>query len=224
LGAHSVGAPHIRQRLFWVADADEGQRGRLATGEGRERDRATAGRIEGNGIAQRRGPDGRMADTDGGQPRHGDLQPGGEHGFEPQDGGARERMALPESLEHDRSRDARRGRGEPANGSGLGDTGGAQAGRHPGAALGAQGEGEGQRIANGHHVGHGVVAASANGFWSRYDLIPCLDGKARRTPPEPAFQPLAYGVPNRVGLLRGAGNAIVPEAAAEFICAWLSHE
>jgi DNA (cytosine-5)-methyltransferase 1 len=28
---------------------------------------------------------------------------------------------------------------------------------------------------------------------------------------------LAHGLPGRVGLLRGAGNAIVPEVAAEFI-------
>mgnify|MGYP000402649964 FL=1 len=27
LGAHSVGAPHIRQRLYWVADANGGERG-----------------------------------------------------------------------------------------------------------------------------------------------------------------------------------------------------
>ena len=29
--------------------------------------------------------------------------------------------------------------------------------------------------------------------------------------------PLAESIPNRVGLLRGAGNAIVPQVAAEFI-------
>ena len=46
LGAHSVGAPHIRQRLYFVADAD----GRDASAEG--------------------------------------LQRGGEHGQQPQDGGA----------------------------------------------------------------------------------------------------------------------------------------
>jgi len=31
---------------------------------------------------------------------------------------------------------------------------------------------------------------------------------------------LADGIPGRVGLLRGAGNAIVPWLAAEFIAAW----
>lgn len=33
LGAHSVGAPHIRQRLFWVADAEDAIGGRLRDGE-----------------------------------------------------------------------------------------------------------------------------------------------------------------------------------------------
>jgi hypothetical protein len=47
------------------------------------------------------------------------------------------------------------------------------------------------------------------------DLIPCRDGKARRV--ESGTFPLAHGVPGRVGLLRGYGNAIVPQVAAEFI-------
>lgn len=51
--------------------------------------------------------------------------------------------------------------------------------------------------------------------WSRAKFIGCADGKARRV--EPGIQPLSYGFPNRVGTLRGAGNAIVPQIAAEFI-------
>lgn len=39
----------------------------------------------------------------------------------------------------------------------------------------------------------------------------------RRAPLEPSLFPLADGVPNRMGLLRGAGNAIVPQVAAVFI-------
>ena len=45
----------------------------------------------------------------------------------------------------------------------------------------------------------------------------CRDGKYRQIPTEPALFPLAHGIPNRVGLLRGAGNAIVPQVAAEII-------
>ena len=36
-------------------------------------------------------------------------------------------------------------------------------------------------------------------------------------PIEPGVQPLAHGVPKRMGKLRGYGNAISPEIAAEFI-------
>ncbi len=47
----------------------------------------------------------------------------------------------------------------------------------------------------------------------------CRDGKAR--PTQSGLQPLAHGVSNRVGILRGAGNAIVPQVAAAFIDAYL---
>lgn len=43
----------------------------------------------------------------------------------------------------------------------------------------------------------------------------CQDGRFR--PVEPGSFPLADGVPSRVGLLRGYGNAIVPQVAAQFI-------
>ena len=51
------------------------------------------------------------------------------------------------------------------------------------------------------------------------ELIPCADGKARRA--EPGIFPLADGVSNRVGTLRGAGNAIVPQVAREFVKAFM---
>lgn len=53
------------------------------------------------------------------------------------------------------------------------------------------------------------------GHWSDAEWFACLDGKARRI--EPAVFPLADGVPGRVGMLRAAGNAIIPQVAAEFI-------
>jgi len=59
------------------------------------------------------------------------------------------------------------------------------------------------------------------GFWDHYDIAICDDldkegrRKARRV--ESGSFPLASGVPNRVGLLRGYGNAINPILAAEFI-------
>lgn len=63
------------------------------------------------------------------------------------------------------------------------------------------------RPANPHH-----------GFWSDADWLGCRDGKFR--PVEPSTFPLANGIPARVGRLRGYGNAIVPQVAAEFIKAF----
>ena len=76
--------------------------------------------------------------------------------------------------------------------------------------------------------------------WDDFIVIECRDGKARRISAQPGDEPLANGIPrdvgrrfpevrklapgarnNRVGRLRGYGNAIVPEVAAEFIRAFL---
>ena len=58
-----------------------------------------------------------------------------------------------------------------------------------------------------------------HGFWSGADWLGCRDGRFR--PVEPGTFPLANGVPARVGRLRGYGNAIVPQVAAEFIKAFM---
>jgi DNA (cytosine-5)-methyltransferase 1 len=52
LCAAGFGAPHIRQRLYWVADANEGQCGRITNRKGRQPDRAATGRQQGDSIAQ----------------------------------------------------------------------------------------------------------------------------------------------------------------------------
>ncbi|GAN55230.1 DNA cytosine methyltransferase [Tanticharoenia sakaeratensis] len=62
---------------------------------------------------------------------------------------------------------------------------------------------------------HGEWAGAHRGGWSGADWIGCRDGKFR--PVEPGSQPLAHGIPARVGRLRGYGNAIVPQVAAAFI-------
>lgn len=55
----------------------------------------------------------------------------------------------------------------------------------------------------------------AYGFWDDADWLRCKDGKWR--PVESGSFPLADGVSARVGRLRGYGNAIVPQVAAEVI-------
>lgn len=60
---------------------------------------------------------------------------------------------------------------------------------------------------------------SNNCFWSDADWLYCRDGKYR--PVESGTFPLANGIPARVGRLRGYGNAIAPQVAAEFIKAFM---
>ena len=72
-------------------------------------------------------------------------------------------------------------------------------------------------------VGGGLAesgrTSQTDSFWSDADWLFCRDGKWR--PVESGSFPLAHGIPGRVGRLRGYGNAIVPQVAAEFIKAAL---
>jgi len=94
------------------------------------------------------------------------------------------------------------------------------------------------RYVSGEREVH-IQPASCSGAdgWSRYDLIPCRDGKRRRI--ESGTFPLVNGLPKgmvyssdpsapinpqetaeaRVMRLKGYGNAIVPQVAAQFITA-----
>lgn len=58
-------------------------------------------------------------------------------------------------------------------------------------------------------------ADEAYGGWEDADWVFCRDGKWRAV--EPGTQPLADGIPAKVGRLRGYGNAIIPQVAAQFI-------
>ena len=62
-------------------------------------------------------------------------------------------------------------------------------------------------------------ASAVNGFWRDSDWLFCRDGKLQ--PVEPGSFPLANGPTNRVGRLRGYGNAINAEAAKAFIEAYM---
>lgn len=53
--------------------------------------------------------------------------------------------------------------------------------------------------------------------WSNSREITARDGKRRLVPVESEIQLVVNGLPNRVDLQRGAGNAIVPQVAAHFI-------
>ena len=55
--------------------------------------------------------------------------------------------------------------------------------------------------------------------WQTSSVVLCADGKGR--PIEPGIYPLAYGVPERVGKLRGFGNSIIPQLAAQFMLSFI---
>ena len=188
LCAAGVGAPHIRQRLWFVAMEH-------AARDGRQQIQLLAGQpgkavLE---IAGGSGPDG-MADRDDAG-LEGRWQPGCER--------ADELAAWSGSLAGGVA-DAERGTAE-RHGFEMAGT-----------PSGMQGEAWEQRFR--HDARHGVDSGRpgpTNGHWRDADWLFCRDGKWR--PVEPGTFPLAHGAPARVGRLRGYGNAINAEAATAFI-------
>jgi DNA (cytosine-5)-methyltransferase 1 len=175
--AAGVGAPHIRDRTYWVADSAGARRARP---ENRSADR----RHESEG---RRG-----AELERGMPVSGMAQ---------SDRGELGRIAV---VRWDGPNGQDAGRQE---GGGLGDRERERLEGHSGDV----------NYPRGRSFALGSVAASGavGGFWRNAEVVYCRDGKLR--PVEPGSFPLAHGAPARVGRLRGYGNAIVAEAAAEFI-------
>ena len=228
--AASVGAPHIRQRLWWVAD-DQRERSQAAesvTGTygsvSREAVPEDAGR--GIGLADAECPERRALDHtrqdagfDGlpqGQEGASRIGSGGEDGW--LDDTAESRRSGPLRTERWDAEQSREGVGtaqagshaEPrrrGNAGGLGDA----------AVSGLQDE-RCEQGAGSEGRFRQLGSPSGNGFWDAASWIPCGDGKARRV--EPGIPPLAHGATARVGRLRAYGNAIVPQVAAEFIRAF----
>jgi len=197
LGAHSVGAPHIRQRLFWVADS-------LSSAA---RGRGVAGAEEGARCEHGNDYDGCRGGL--GHPQQPGLEGYSRHGDNRhQSGRVNADTAGPAST---------------ASGDcGVGDYLGPRIGGRDQRGLGTGGEQMAQQEDGTYPANqpcNGREDACAVGAWSRFELIPCADGKARRI--EPGLAPLAYGIPERVVRLRGYGNAIVPQVAASFIEAFL---
>ena len=190
LCAAGAGAPHIRQRLFWVAHpGGAGRRTLLRPSEANGREK-----IESHGHCDARA----VADTDGGHASAERLQRGGQHGQRAEDGGARGlEYAASDGREQRRPESGGRCAASGCGAVRLGD---------------ADDQGPQGRIERRHRGNEWAP-------WASSVVLPCTDGKARRI--EPSAFPLAHGIPGRVGLLRGYGNAIVPQVAAHFVTAYL---
>jgi DNA (cytosine-5)-methyltransferase 1 len=218
LGAHSVGAPHIRQRLWFVADAVRSRRAEWRAGSG-------PGSLAGSGFGGVADDDERL-EIDRQQYARAERAPA-------ERGGAAGDMADAQGRDQRRLREWRSSdvRGElPAGGhspdSGLVLAAGEQVGFPRRAWIAGDTTGELADPLGGFDQSSGaqpdqrpVSQGDGGNPWADLEWLPCRDGKAR--PTKPGLQPLAHGVSGRVGLLRGAGNAIVPQVAAEFIGAYL---
>jgi DNA (cytosine-5)-methyltransferase 1 len=258
IGAHSVGSPHIRQRLYWVADSNglrslDGQHPKdgwgpeavtkrggdcglvLPNRDGREQGSSATSTSRHRRPSQSDGGDGWRrvsfaADCLGGD---GD-EPGDECSICGLDysNGCQCPGPTQDGIEYAERDGILYGRR-------LADTEGRETHTAPAGRLHAESCGSSRmghafesrlegHTGNGDHGNQpgrlgtdalGPVATASRDSWSRFDLIPCADGKARRI--EPGLAPLAHGVPARVVRLRGYGNAIVPQVAAEFVSAYL---
>ena len=251
LPAGSIGAPHKRERLFFVADSNVSNRRTKQEPEQQARDQWR--QPDGNGgiagsVADSHNERHERSSGDGRQAQRG-LEHSGEFSMADSE---------PEGFQ---GRLSRRSDQERQNLSGhIGRCGATDSVGNPDSQPGKWGVGavsreeaqiSGKRQQDGHlsdgypdasqinstlgdsdsnrpHKRHEATETARHrdsvdtaSFWSEQREIYCQDGKNRPIPTEPALFPLANGIPNRVGILRGAGNAIVPQAAAEIIKAYL---
>ena len=226
LCAAGVGAPHIRQRLWFMAYAMQPASKRRARGILGTQATLDSARLK----------NGRVADgfADGGEAR------------ELAHAGHNERAARAEGREHESEPPISEGPGSDSANVGLADADEGQRGRlsdgeerecdgsptgwiegdsepQPGGIAGELGNACGAGLVRrpGERGDDGEERALAertggpvNGFWRDAEWISCTDGKAR--PVETGTFPLAHGDFARVGRLRAYGNAINQQVAAEF--------
>lgn len=208
-----IGAPHIRERAYWVAHTDSSQCEGVSIIRGTKFDRENTGGEKGRSQPESCSEVRRMANTTG-QLHHQCNDCADERGRQGDTeqnrmGGGISWLAVPES---DRCPER------------IKNAGGSEE-RSREARLE-------QRIGRD---GSCVRPLEVNGFWRDADWLFCRDGKWR--PVEPGTFPLVDGATarmgrvepgvarvassNRVGRLKGYGNAINAQAAAAFIRAYM---
>ena len=194
LPACGVGAPHIRQRVWFVADASRGgwtdERG--SDGQAGQHVGALVGANRGNDSGHHPEGDRAIAARDAGEI--------GVCGVADADTAGRGEQRSGGLL--DGERPAQR---DDADGCGI--VGDADVPRSQGRRIDQDGAGQ-----------WSAGPAGMAGFWSACERLACTDGKAR--PTQPGLHPLAHGIQRRSSKLRAYGNAIVPQVAARFIEAY----
>ena len=253
LGAHSVGAAHLRQRLYWVADSECQQS--HGTGGARGWRGQPSDNSDPRGLADSLSPglEGHRRDErDGDQPGRLDAHAAGPVAAGGAVGGLGDSTSRGLGIIGDAAR--------PRSGGHADGSGGASCGMDHAAGSrldGAQQDPEGD--SRGEARLRLPCEGCGQGFWSDSYWLLCRDGKHRRVPAQSVLQPVADGLPDLVGagwgdlleatpglaeaakgfplassdpfklatrgtvrpaLLKGAGNAIVPEVAATFISAF----
>jgi len=189
--AAGFGAPHIRQRIYFVADAEDanGGSGERGEKEGARENGERWRRSSGGGAISNLANSFDLRQSAGAGLGQDDGTPSCTEGEERQqrvrtDAGQLHRLGDPEFKGLERH------------------CGHVHDGREPGR-IGA------------FETRPAAAPGTVNGFWWGADWIACIDGKSR--PIKPGLFPLVNGYPNRVGVLRAAGNAICAEAAYHFI-------
>lgn len=184
----SVGAPHIRDRLYWVAHAgmrepkqSAGARSRPDEAESRWASGKSAGRCDSCGMGH---TDSERAGRDGRPVRSALSGDDGEHRADDADA--------------------------PSSAGGMAD---AACGQY--IASGTRSDKRAMAGSDGAVQAAPGTTGPTNGYWADADWLFCLDGRWR--PVEPGTFPLAHGASARVGRLRAYGNAINAKAAQVFI-------
>jgi DNA (cytosine-5)-methyltransferase 1 len=199
LPACSVGAPHIRQRLWFVAESDQ----QRCQGEGVYLQ--SGGSRQAISSANGTGEVGFVADADAA--RCGEGRPGetGNDGAAwEQSAGLRADGLVADSIKLGLSRGDRPQMERIRN-----------AIERPSITDSELADADSRRQQQFYPGQWEVSIADKDRPWSDLLWLPCTDGKAR--PTQSGLFPLAHGISGRVGRLRAYGNAIVPQVAAEFI-------
>ncbi len=203
-----VGAPHLRQRLYWVADSN--CRGFLGGASGCEQYAKEHGNLA-------------KCLPSGGLGYSNDTRPQGRCGVcqcttkrTAWESCVVDGLAHSEIAECERCRPAWSGRKRFTDDCPSFRMDNAECIRRR-ARRDNDGRHDGQQLDAARHAGR---PGPVNGHWRDADWIYCRDGKWRAV--EPGTFPLAHGSAARVGRLRGYGNAINAPQATEIIAAYLS--